>query len=150
MKETPKLPENFFLDETPKEIPTENLKETDGPKPNPARKPTRNDDEDDQHRVPKYAGKDNSKSDGIEKGDERNETPSKPAKEMTFEEEWQSTGGGGNNGKSGNLKADGDLLTRRGVKRGPRKKPLAKSAVKVRVEEFFFIFFFEGGNYVTH
>merc|ERR1712142_911951 len=54
--------------------------------------------------------------------------------ELTFEEEWKfgsrkgdDGGGGGGEGeetsssKSSDLKADGDRITRRGVKRGPRK-----------------------------
>ena len=75
----------------------------------------------------KVEKQDDCKNDEAEEEEEkRTEKRSKP--ELTFEEEWQFGGGGGGGSKSGDLKADGDLLTRRGVKRGQRntKKAIAK------------------------
>ena len=74
----------------------------------------------------KVEKQDDCKNDEAEEEEKRTEKRSKP--ELTFEEEWQFGGGGGGGSKSGDLKADGDLLTRRGVKRGQRntKKAIAK------------------------
>ena len=130
------MPENFFVDETPameKESETTETKTTKKTTSKTTTSKLKNDI------APNNAGENSTK---LPPASSRS-----VGEELTFEEEWKfgsrkgGDGGGGGGGegeeaasssKSGNLKADGDRITRRGVKRGPRKtkKTISIGAIK--------------------
>ena len=126
------MPENFFVDETPameKESETTETKTTKKTTSKTTTSKLKNDI------APNNAGETSTK---LPPASSRS-----VGEELTFEEEWKfgsrkgGDGGGGGGeeavaSKSGNLQADGDRITRRGVKRGPRKtkKTISIGAIK--------------------
>ena len=118
------MPDNFFVDETPAEPTTPSTAEVTSKKSKNLKSRTSSNETASDGPTDSTA---RVNADADARADnEENAQKSKPsagrAGEMTFEEEWKFGGGGGseNSGKSGDLKADGDAITRR-VKRGPRK-----------------------------
>ena len=132
------MPENFFVDETPVEPKAAEVASKEESR---LAAETRKKQPSSASLKSETNGpcKENGGRNGLDSGKDEEKKTTKSASaeaqkkkknELTFEEEWQfgRSGGGeavdssNNAGKSGDLKADGDRVTRRGVKRGPRAK----------------------------